>query len=149
MKPRKVTQEMTERAVEKYHGTRPGEIYSNVVMETMRGALDAALNPPPEPEIVVTPEMAGAGVAVIAPYESLKAPVSSLVLAYRAMRALEPKPVWSGMMSIKTVGGSIKSSPKVVAEKRLCVERRKKLLMCFDTPTDPMGRRSGKDRRKL
>ena len=129
MKPRKVTQEMTERAVEKYHGTRPGEIYSNVVMETMRGALDAALNPPPEPEIHITEEMIRAG---------QKARDHGFCDIYRAMRTLEPK-----------FGGSIKSSPKVVVERRLCVERRKKLLMCLGTPTDPMGRRSGKDRRKL
>jgi hypothetical protein len=90
-------------------------------------------NPPPEPEIHITEEMIRAGQKARGHWFA-----PSVCDIYRAMRTLEPK-----------FGGSIKSSPKVVVERRLCVERRKKLLMCLGTPTDPMGRRSGKDRRKL
>jgi hypothetical protein len=49
--------------------------------------LDAALNPPPEPEIVVTNEMFESGMR--ASFDS----TNWIVAIYRAMRVLEPQPM--------------------------------------------------------
>jgi hypothetical protein len=56
---------------------------------TYRAALEAALNPPPEPEIVVTEEMVEA--AECLDYKRIPDKKSYYTAIYRAMRKLEPK----------------------------------------------------------
>ena len=57
-----------------------------------RMILTAALNPPAKPEIVVTDEMLRAGLMIWCGYNSYADTGDNLRRAYRAMRALEPKP---------------------------------------------------------
>lgn len=58
----------------------------------VRAALDAALNPPPEPEIPVTEEMMRAGADAIGDAMMIETLGSQAARIYRAMRKLEPKP---------------------------------------------------------
>jgi hypothetical protein len=60
--------------------------------EAMRAALEAAINPPPEPEIVVTDEMENVGGVMIGRWSGMVSNREVAQLAYRAMRKLEPKP---------------------------------------------------------
>ena len=89
-----ITDEMVKRGCDWYYGTDSQALFHN--RETMRKILEAALNPPPEPEIVVTHEMAIAGQALALKARNQgacgDADLWVLVKAiYRAMRKLEPK----------------------------------------------------------
>ena len=82
-----VTDEMVERFCD-YVNTHEGYAY--------RDALEAALNPPPEPEIVVTEEMVNAGRSTYP--GTLPKDLATVAMIneacrriYRAMRKLEPK----------------------------------------------------------
>lgn len=97
-----ITDEMVDRAGRAWF---PADQYEpEFHRSSMRRVLQAALNPPPEPEIVITQEMGSAGKAVALMWqEKGGAGTSDLwVMArdmYRAMRRLEPKP--------KTIGDYI------------------------------------------
>lgn len=92
-----VTDEMVERARVAYRGV--------VSRSEMRAALEAALNPPTEPEIVVTEEMENAGLREFPCdlwddclgrnklYRTVLPLTHYITLIYRAMRALEPKQI--------------------------------------------------------
>ena len=75
-----VTDEMEQRFCD-YVNTHKGCTY--------RAALEAALNPPPELEIVVTEEMVGA--AQYMDYKRIPDMKGYYTAIYRAMRKLEPK----------------------------------------------------------
>lgn len=70
--------------------------YYDERVKCARAVLEAALNPPPEPEVEVTEEMAAAGVRTYHNAWNGNAPLSSASLrgmraAYRAMYAARPK----------------------------------------------------------
>jgi hypothetical protein len=80
--------------------------HGETVESHARRILSAALNPPPEPEITVTKEMLVAGACAYNGFLMMNQPikrddlasVGGVSAAYRAMRALEPKPerpVWT------------------------------------------------------
>ena len=79
-----ITEEMVERA--RLAAQRMIVANDRNLAEQMRHALNAALNPPPEPEpeIVVTEEMVAAG-------ELASRQWGFVAAVYRAMRRLEPK----------------------------------------------------------
>lgn len=84
-----ITDEMVERAAEAYRHASSASTTMNVA----RKMLDAALNSPPEPEILVTEEMHSAGVqAYWQAIQMGNQPKDAVANQYRAMRALEPKP---------------------------------------------------------
>lgn len=84
-----VTDDMVIRAMAKLHK------YSPSPPDLVRDALHAAMNEPEKPQIDVTPEMLTAAYNIAANVHIDGSPLSRGVLArmYRAMRALEPKPV--------------------------------------------------------
>lgn len=102
----KITDAMVERAMKSILAdnplSAPDKITRGCFGDTIRKALDAALNPPVEPEIAITSVMAAAGQSVLhknteyfAPADHLKLIGGSVQIAcdiYRAMRALEPAP---------------------------------------------------------
>ncbi len=84
-----ITDEMVERyikvalsAARKATGVTAWCVHSAV-----RAGLEAALNPPAEPEIVVTEEMADAGAKQ---WRNASGDYAGAVAVYRAMRRLEP-----------------------------------------------------------
>jgi len=88
-----ITDEMVDRAVNAWFDQGGDERWRDSVRQQIRASLQAALNPPPAPEIVVTEAMAEAGAGVLTRMVCEGCPHDTLVvLVYRAMRRLEPKP---------------------------------------------------------
>ena len=94
----KITDEMVERAIVGYR-TKQGA--QDTVRDSMRCALEAAFNPPAEPEVVVTDEMLQAGRGALNMLTILVGPSAHLPCnsytnavrdTFRAMRKLEPVP---------------------------------------------------------
>jgi hypothetical protein len=98
-----ITDAMVQRAVKAgYRWQGPGGyIVGDDAAAHVRMVLDAALNPPPEPEIEVTKEMCVAGACAYNGFLMMNQPIKrdnlasigGVTAAYRAMRALEPKPL--------------------------------------------------------
>lgn len=84
-----ITYEMAERSlVARNVCFRAGDFKT---IERERAYLEAALNPPQKPEIVVTNEMLTAGARAFMTNQGARHPDHWLTEAYRAMRNLEPK----------------------------------------------------------
>ncbi len=82
--------EITDEMVERAWATMP-DAPQGFLKADLERALNAALNPPPEPEIVVTEEMQEAGAAWLASYRGNLAWAASFAGIYRAMYAARPK----------------------------------------------------------
>lgn len=105
MKKREVTDEMVKRFIE-YSSiyTDAGARTDACTRTCVREGLEAALNPPPEPEVTVTREQTQAGLWAFYHEDELPNPEPwrsefrhrEMANAYRAMRRLEPKGVNAG-----------------------------------------------------